>query len=280
MKVLPFKIPKPENNALIYQVDDAPLFYTKLHQHEEIQISIILEGDGDLIVGDTINRFRKNDVVALGGNVPHLFRSNPGTHNSQMLTLFFAKESFGKFFFDLIEFKELESFFQEIQAGIRLLENTEEVKTIFLQLETATQLERFTYFLQILGYFAKSKTQTLSSFIYRKIYSEDEGTRMSNVMNHAMNNFNTDLTLEEIASIATMTPNAFCRYFKERTNKTFFQFLNEIRLENACRLLKNKTELSIAEISERSGFRNMSNFNRKFKQYKAVSPTNYRKSGS
>ena len=278
MKVLPFKIPKPENNALIFQIDHADAFYNKLHQHEEIQISFILEGDGDLVVGDTINRYGKDDIVVIGGNVPHLFRSDESSGTpSHMLTLFFEKESFGKVFFELIELKELESFFRKAQSGMRLLENTAEVKAIFLQLENASGLDRFIYFLKILGYFSKSKTETLSSFISQKIYSEDEGERMSKVMNHAMSAFDTNITLEEISGIASMSPNAFCRYFKERTNKTFFQFLTEIRLEHACRLLQKNPDLSILEISELSGFRNLSHFNRKFRRYKGITPTAYRK---
>ena len=279
MKVLPFKIPKPENNALIYQEDRGVVFYNKLHQHEEIQISIILKGEGDLVVGDTINRYSANDIVVLGSNLPHLFRSDASNiEESHMLTLFFTKESFGKFFFDLIELKELESFFRKISAGIRLLDYKEEVKSTFLALEDASHLERFIHFLTILKHITVSKTEPLSSFIYQRIYTEDEGARMSNVMNHAMAEFDKDISLNEISEIANMTPNAFCRYFKQRTNKTFFQFLTEIRLEHSCRLLVKNKDISISEISDLSGFKNMSNFNRKFKQYKGLTPTAYRKS--
>ncbi|MDX2360603.1 MAG: helix-turn-helix transcriptional regulator [Crocinitomicaceae bacterium] len=281
MKVLPFKIPKPENNALIYQEDKGIAFYNKLHQHEEIQISIILKGEGDLVVGDTINRYTENDIVVIGSNLPHLFRSDSTSElDSSMLTLFFTKESFGKFFFDLIELKELETFFRKVDAGIRLLDHKEEVKSTFLVLKNSSHLERFIHFLNILKHITKSKTEALSSFIYQRIYSEDEGARMSNVMNHAMAEFNHDISLNEIAEIANMTPNAFCRYFKQRTNKTFFQFLTEIRLEHSCRLIVKNKDISIAEVSDLSGFKNMSNFNRKFKHYKGITPTSFRKSSS
>jgi len=278
VKVLPFKIPKPENSALIYQVDRTQGFYDKLHQHEEIQISLILEGEGDLVVGDTISRYKKNDIVMIGENLPHLFRSDMTyPSDSHMLTLFFTKDSFGDFFFDLIELKSLNALFRKVDSGIRLLEHQEEVRKLFLELENASQLERFICFLKILNYFTLSKTESLSSFIYQKVYSEDEGVRMSNVMNYAINEFSKEIKLEKVADLANMTPNAFCRYFKHRTNKTFFQFLTEIRIENACRLIERNKDLSIAEASYQSGFKNMSNFNRKFRQYKGMTPTNYRK---
>ena len=135
MKVLPFKIPKPENNALIYQVDRGDKLYNHLHQHEEIQISLIVKGEGDLVVGDTINRFKKDDVFVIGSNVPHLFRSELSQDDeSHMLTLFFTKKSFGNFFFELLEMRELESFFKRIDAGLQLEENIEDIKRLFLRL--------------------------------------------------------------------------------------------------------------------------------------------------
>ncbi len=278
MKVLPFRIPKPENNALVYQVDQGPAFYNKLHQHAEIQISVILEGEGDLVVGDTITRYAPGDIIVLGSHLPHLFRSDEQAGPSHMRSLFFSKESFGKVFFDLIELKELESLFQHLDSGIRVLENADEISDLLLDMEQASHLERFIGFLQILRLTSRSRTEALASFIYRKNYTEDEGTRMSNVMNHAISAFQTDITLDEISDVANMTPNAFCRYFRQRTNKTFFQFLTEIRIEHACRLLRKNNDLSIAEISERSGFRNLSNFNRQFRHYKGTTPTQFRKS--
>jgi len=280
VKVLPFKIPKPENNALIYQVDTGNQFYNHLHQHEEIQISIILKGEGDLVVGDTINRYSQDEIVVIGSNVPHLFRSDTSAiDESHMLTLFFTKESFGKVFFDLIELSELEALFKKIDSGIRIENKVEEIKKVFLSLEYQSHLERFISFLTILKHINNAKTKSLSSFIYSKIYSDDEGVRMSKVMNHAISNFQSNITLDEVSNLANMTPNAFCRYFKQRTDKTFFQFLLEIRLEFACRLLQSKKDMTVSEISDASGFKNISNFNRKFKEYKGLTPTTFRKGG-
>ena len=279
MKVLPFQIPKPDRSALIYQVDKTPIFYNHLHQHEEIQISIILAGEGDLIVGDTVNHFKPNDIFVIGSNSPHLFRNNPiEGYDAHMLTLFFTKESFGQFFFDLLELQTLQSVFRKIEAGIQLNENLEEIKLLFLDLEGQSHLERLISFLNILQLISLSKTRSLSSFIYRKVYSNDEGERMSKVMNYAISNHHKEISLADISNLANMTPNAFCRYFKRRTNKTFFQFLLEIRLEAACRLLKKDVDMSIAEASIASGFNNLSNFNRKFKEFKEVTPTQFRKS--
>lgn len=278
MKVLPFQIPKPEKSALIYQVDQAYQFYQHLHQHEEIQISILLEGEGELIVGDTVNYFKPNDIFIIGSNIPHLFRNNPiEGKEAHMLTMFFTKESFGASFFDLPEMQSLQPLLRKMESGLRILEHLPEMKSLFLRLADQPHFERFMTFLEIMKMASISKSEPLSSFIYQKVYSDDEGERMSKVMNHAITHFREPITLKEISDLANMTPNAFCRYFKKRTRKTFFQFLLEIRLEAAARLLKNETDMSIIAVSEASGFNNLSNFNRKFKEYKKVTPSAFRK---
>lgn len=278
MKVLPFKIPKTKNRAIIYQEDKEGFFYSQLHQHKEIQLSIVLEGEGDLVVGDTISRYRKGSVFVLGSQLPHLFKSDEFTSKeSHMLTLFFSKDSFGENFFDLVDLKDFEGFFEKSELGMRIQSNKELIKKYFLKLEEASQLEQMIIFFELVNLILKSKTTPLSTFIYDRVYTEDEGTRMNNVMNYAIDEFANNISLDQIADIANMTPNAFCRYFKKRTNKTFFQFLLEIRLENACRLLSRRNDYTISEISDHSGFKNISNFNRKFKEYKNTTPTNFRK---
>ena len=96
-------------------------------------------------------------------------------------------------------------------------------------------------------------------------------------MSYSMEHFNEPISLEDISAVAAMTKNAFCKYFKKRTNKTYMQFLNELRVEQACKLLMNRTDLTIAEIAERCGFQNISNFNRQFKTVKKMTPSRMQK---
>ncbi len=278
MKALPFKIPKTDNYALTFQEDQGTRFYDRFHQHEEIQISIILDGEGDLIVGDTVCHFAPNDVLILDGNMPHLFRSDPTDNgNAHMLSLFFTKDSFGKDFFGLSELRSLETLFRQIESGIKMQGGQSEIKSLFLEIKNASPLERLILFLKLLQHIHMSPSAPLASYVSTRSYTETEGERMNNVLNHTVNHFGREVTLQEIAEIAHLTPNAFCRYFKQRTRKTYFQFLMEVRLEHACRLLRKQPDLSVLEVSEASGFRNISNFNRKFKAYKGVTPTVFRK---
>jgi len=277
MKVLPFKIPKPEHHALIYQEDSELIFYDKFHQHGEIQDSFIKEGEGTLIVGDTINYYQKGDILVIGSNLPHVFKSDT-SHNikSHMLTLFFTKDAFGEAFFELEELKELKSFFKRTENGFKTASSTT-LALLFSELKSSSKLNRFILLLNILKALSITKSLALSSFIYEKQYTDIEGKRMSAVMEFTMNNYSNNISLDTIAKVASMTKNAFCKYFKKRTNKTYFRFLNELRVENASKLLLVNNDYSIAEIADQSGFNNISNFNRQFKSVKHLAPSDYKK---
>ena len=279
MKVLPFKIPKAQNLGLIYQEDKAAYFYDKLHQHEDIQLCTIIRGEGTLIVGDTINDYKSGDVLVIGSDLPHVFKSDTSIiEESFMISLFFTEQSFGKDFFSLDDFKELNSFFKKSLSGFKLISNQQKIQERFLSLQNASNLERFIGLFDILKIIKKSKTQALADFVYPKKYTDNEGKRMRDVMDFTIHHYDKNIDLDEIANKANMTPNAFCRYFKQRTNKTYFSFLNELRVENACKLLVGNKGLSVSEIAYQCGFKNLSNFNRKFKEVKNTTPSKYRKS--
>lgn len=277
MRVLPFKIPKPHQDAFYFQIDDGCVFYNKLHQHEEIQLSYIVEGSGTLIVGDSVNYYSRDDVLIIGSHLPHVFKSDDRITKSKMLTLFFTQESFGKDFFKIEELQELQQFFERSKHGFKLDSDNKHLKNLFFQMENASKLSQFLMLLQMLKIASTGDYKSLSSFIYDKKYSDIEGHRLRNVFEYTMNHFEGNISLDVVSEVANMTKNAFCKYFKKRTNKTYVQFLNELRLEHACKLLRDQNIYPIAEIAESCGFTNISNFNRQFKSLMGMTPLSYRK---
>lgn len=278
MKVLPFKIPKTEDDILIVQEDRGRTFYEKLHQHEEIQLSYVISGKGTFIVGDTIRDFQSDDVLLFGSNIPHVLKSDVSTEqDSYMISVFFTHNSFGKHFFTLPKLQNVKRLLNDASFGVKFQEHQAVLKLLFEAILNQKTIKRFATFFEILSILTESKYETVSSFINTKNYTDDEGKRMSAVFEFVMNHFDQKIVLEEIATIANMTPNAFCKYFKQRTNKTFFQFLTAIRIENACKFLSNQQQLSISDIAHYCGFFNISNFNRKFKEIKGITPTEFRK---
>lgn len=277
MKVLPFTIPKHKRDAIQVQEDKGDLFYELLHQHDEIQISLIVKGRGSMIVGDTINSYQENNIIVLGENIPHVFKSDPDkSKHSHMLSIFFTKQSFGESFFNTEELTSLASFFKRAENGFIISSESDSLKKLFLKIYNATKIDRFILFFQLLKELNTTKFKSLSSFVSLKKYSDNEGRRMSAVFEYTINNFQKEISLEDISHEAAMTKNAFCKYFKKRTNKTYVTFLNELRIEEACKLLQSKNELTVAEIAELTGFQNISNFNRKFKKLIDKTPKAYR----
>ncbi len=277
MKVLPFTIPKLKRDLIILQRDEGASFYDLLHQHEEIQLSYIEEGEGTLVVGDTVGFYQPGDIIVLGADLPHVFRSNQNSKvGSKMLSIFFTKNSFGANFFEIEELKSLSSFFDRTENGFKIISNQKRIFASFETIFKATRLQRFILFFQLLGQINSAKFEVLSSFHSKKKYGDREGRRMSAVYDYTINHFQQPISLDEIAQEAAMTKNAFCKYFKKRTNKTYITFLNELRIEESCRLMNTGTELNIAEIAEKSGFRNISNFNRKFREIKNSTPREYK----
>ena len=147
-----------------------------------------------------------------------------------------------------------------------------------LKLESQHKLKRLVSFLELLEELRQANTQALSKFVYAKSLSTNEGERLQLVFEFVFKNFQKPISLEKIAKMAFMTPNAFCRFFKQRTNKTFFQFLIELRVAHACQLLNQNKELNINIVADLSGFNSISNFNKKFKKIKGVTPTQYQQS--
>jgi AraC-like DNA-binding protein/quercetin dioxygenase-like cupin family protein len=277
LKVLPFKIPKPLHDALIYQVDFEDAFYDKLHQHEEIQMSWIAEGKGTLIVGDTVNNYKRDDIIVLGSNLPHVFKSDVSVgKKSHMVSLFFHKNGFGRDFFELEELREVLPFFKKSLHGFKVSSSKRKIISLFQNLENAKKIRRFIILLELLKLISRSNYSYLSSYINEKGFTDTEGKRMQDVFEYTMDHFKSEITLDTIAEVANMTKNAFCKYFKKRTNKTYSRFLNELRIEHACNILISKKECNIADIAELSGYKNLSNFNRQFQKHKQQKPTQYR----
>lgn len=137
--------------------------------------------------------------------------------------------------------------------------------------------DRLINFLQLLDALSKIKEyELLSTPFYAKNIRKLETDRLNQVIDYMMENYRHEITLDQLASIIDMNKASFCRYFKTRVHKTCTQFLNEIRITQACKLLLNQA-LNISEIGYEVGYNNISHFNRQFKLLTGASAKVYRK---
>jgi AraC-like DNA-binding protein len=283
-RVIPFKIPKSNKEFVRFQVDSARYFYDKLHQHPQWQLTVIVEGKGQLFVGDYIGRFEPGDIYLFSANLPHVFRSDAEYYDVQSpnkslgLTLFFDFEALGLIFSELEEFSGLYHWVQRTRGCYKLTGSLKvRIQEIFINMETQMGLERMITSLGILQLLQQSSQLILlNKMISLKDFSETEGKRMGQVMAYILSNSQGKLTLQDVAAVANLSKEAFCRFFKERTGKTFTEFVSQIRIHQACQLLQD-TDHSISEIAFQCGFQNMSYFNRAFKKFQGETPKEFRR---
>lgn len=281
MKVVPFKVPQTRKQAFRVQKERLPHFYDKLHQHHEIQLMWILESEGTLIAGDYVGRFEPGDLYIVGSGQPHVFRNdNIDEHsislNAASLSIYFDESYLGENFWMLEEMESIRKFLKESSRGFKILGNTRnKVQTLLDEMVKMQGLDRIVIFLQALQQLAGStELQPLSVIAPLESYSQSEGKRMNDILHFTFQQSHRKIYIDEVARLAHLSVEAFCRYFKTRTGKTYTNFLNEVRISNACKMMINK-ELSIQDVCYKCGFSNLSNFNRAFKKITGKTPSRY-----
>lgn len=273
-----------DNESFRMQEDKLSHFYDFLHYHPELQLTLILKSKGSAFIGDTICSFDEGDVFLLGPDLPHVFRNTKSiyedhaTNGIHALSVYFKTDSFGEKFFELPENLPIRDFLLKTARGLKFKgEMRNELKQSILLLNEKSGFDRLLHLLQLLSRLSgTAEFDYLSSVSFQQIHEETENKRIQQVSDFVMANYAREITLEEIASVSNMSVTSFCRFFKQRTRKTFTQFVNEVRVGHACRELIY-SDSNINEIAYRCGFNNISNFNRQFKDITRFTPTQYSK---
>jgi AraC-like DNA-binding protein len=250
------------------------------HYHPEVEILLVINGTGTRYVGDSVEPFFPGDLVMIGPNVPHEWCSdkNTGTGQSEAIYLLFNTEIMGNDFWNLPESKIILKIIQKSQRGIKLTGKTLEEGTLLMKaIDTSYGFSRIIQLLTILELIAfGNEYQYLASPVIQNEIDDRDSIRLNKVYKYAIDNLHEKISLDKAAGIANLSTPAFCRYFKKRTNKSFMQFLNEIRIGEACRFLVNENN-SVADICFNCGFNNISYFIRQFKKITGYTPLDYRK---
>lgn len=284
MKVLQFTIPVAHDKSVIIDQVELPYHYPYLHRHKEAQITWIQRGEGTLIAGNNMHDYSSGDIFLLGPNLPHLFKSSPeyfspdSDRSIKAFTLFFNPDGILAGLFDLPEMKAFKIFLQQHQQGFKIPQHYfNEVSSVMNGVKNTSGADNLIQFFNLLQSLMSinTKLEPLSTFGSLPAITENEGIRIGNIYNFIMQNYAEPITLEDVAKAAYMTPESFCRYFKKHTGNTFISFLNEIRINEACKkLIAHKFE-SISTVAYKCGFKSITNFNRVFKFVIGSSPREY-----
>lgn len=259
-------------------------FYNQWHFHPEIELIYIHEGRGTRFIGTDVHRFEPGELFLFGSNLAHMWRCDPeyflenSARKAEVTIIYFHHDFLGDKFFNVPELKSIESLLEKAKQGIKLTGDTKvRIKELMGKLSEAKGLERIITLLTILNTMANSKEKEYINSIYHEVNTErSEATRLNKVFQYVSDNFQRKISLSEIASVANLSTKGFCRYFKSKTRKTFYDFLLEVRVAHACNLLLEK-DMSIYEVCYDCGFNNLSNFNRYFKKIMNKPPSEYKR---
>lgn len=260
-----------------------PYFLRLWHFHPELELVYILKSEGTRFIGDSIERFREEEVVLIGANLPHMWLNDEQyfSETSDLIaegySVHFRRDFLGNDFLNAPELKAINNLVDIAQQGIKFVDLDISIRNEIGLLIDKDPFERMISFIKILNGLAKhEKKILLASKGYQNTLKGLKGQGMDKTYEFIFKNFNKSITLNEVAEVASMNPSAFSRFFKKVNRKTFKEYLNELRVGYACKLI-SEDKYNITRICFESGYNNISNFNRQFKRITGMSPSQYRK---
>jgi AraC-like DNA-binding protein len=275
------QIVSPEGSSFAVFNFASPRFQCPYHYHPEWELTLIQSGHGQRLVGDHLEPFAPGDLVLLGGNLPHTYFHSPdfdeGPRGARSLVIQFHPDLGGHFFKQAPECAGIRRLAQRCARGLVPGRKTSgQVIPLMHSLVPAPPLRRLALLLEILDLLAAdTRARPLASPGFHPEFNKHQAGRLERACEWITLHFREPITLRQAARQAHLTPEAFSRFFRRATNRTYVHFLNELRIGHACRLLLESEE-SVASIAFASGFENLSNFNRRFLEFKGLTPRSFR----
>ncbi|MFC5624014.1 AraC family transcriptional regulator [Algoriphagus winogradskyi] len=285
MKAHFHKVPIEPAKSFIIRFDPKPLTGNLWHYHPELELHYIIKGEGTQYIGDNVSNFSDGQMVFLGQNLPHAWRckeeyfDKDSTLQTATYVLQFHPTCFGPEFLNLPEADSIPVLFEKAKQGLLITGDTKlKIAELLQELEQAVSIKRLILLLEIIKTLAETEEyDTISpGYAYSHLSNLSEMHRLEKIYSYVLANYSNEINLSDIADLANLSPSAFCRYFKTMTNKTFFEFVIEIRISNACRALKENKQ-STQMICYECGFNTLSNFYRHFNKVTGMTPFAYKK---
>lgn len=284
MKIVKTNIASYTNTSLSVFSREESFFQSPFHSHPEFELVYILESHGKRIIGNSVESFESGDMVFLGDDIPHvwlndeIFYKGINSLKAKAIVIYFSRDLFGNSFYELPEAIEVKKFFSQAIKGVSITGQTNAI--ISKKMEKLLKKKGFEVvmgLIEILFLLSKSKDlRYINDDSYVPVSDENKNDRLAAVFQYVKSNYKEEISLDEISKIANLTPTSFCRMFKAKTKKPFVEYLNEIRVSNACKYLI-ETDLGISEIAYECGYKTASNFNKLFKKLIGTTPKEYRK---
>lgn len=268
------------NASFAFREFHLPRFTSPWHFHEEVELLHIREGRGRRFVGDSLEEYGPGDLVLLGSNLPHVWSSyskSTSTRYSHSLVIQFKPAFLGEPFLALPEWGPIRGLLGRAARGLRV-EGTlrDRVAQRMVEMLTQSPCERLSGLIEILAQLSTADLRPLASHGFAPVLDVHAQRRINRAYQYVMANLSATITLEGASAAAGMNPSAFSRYFALTMGKPFTRFVNELRIGRVCRDLM-ATDRSISELAFENGYESLSNFNRRFRELRGMSPQAFRR---
>ena len=255
-----------------YTTDEFDGFW---HYHPECELTYIVKSSGIRYVGNHLSNFHAGDMVLLGSNLPHCWKNG---HSHSGLAEAIVIQWHPCLFSDLPEFFGFRELMLRAQVGLRIRGINQELIDSVVQLTTLMPIERYIMLMKILGQLAdyNNPMNFLNHSSYRPSGSRKIELKLNKVQDFIDDNYMNGISLSDVSSFLRMSEQGFSRFFSKNMSRPFFVFLNEYRINVACQMLID-SDKSVSEIGYSCGFNTLSFFYQKFKEFKKVTPMEFRK---
>jgi AraC-like DNA-binding protein len=288
MRLLRTEITPFINDIMYVDLRDQPFLWSPFHSqptfhsHPELELVLIIEGFGKRIIGNKVEAFGPGDMVFMGSNLSHVWLSDQAFHEegsmlqSKAIVVYFNPKTLVKVFDSVKEFQSIRDMIQQSSKGIRIYGETRDIiADKLIELSTKTGYEKVVGLLGIMNLIAVSSDKYFIDDDKTVHHDDLRPDKLIEVINYIKENLSKQITLSQVAHIAGMTEQSFCRFFKKRTKKNYSQYLNDLRVTRAKELLI-QTDRPISDIAYLCGYNSDSHFCRIFKEHVGKSPFKYK----
>ena len=279
MEALYQKIEIEEGRLYIAKSTEVARFNNLFHYHPEYELIYINKGNGHCFIGNKFLEYKKGDLFLLGSNLPHSWKSNFNSQTSHSLVIQLNYKLWNE---NLLLGKELISINNILEQSKRGIQFHGEINKIIAKnmlsiISKDNSIESLLTIIMSLDMLSKwDKYMLITNPTYTPNLNKNNYKKVSNIYNYVHENYAAPIQLSDVSALINMTNSGFCRYFKKLTRRTFFSYLNDFRIEIACKLLA-ENELNHTDVCYKCGFQSISNFNKQFKLIMGFSPREYKK---
>lgn len=284
MKSIELRLPQDFDKSFVVFKEVGQYFPCPWHYHPEYELVLVVKSTGRRMVGDNIGYFNEGDLVCMGPLLPHVWVNDPvfinGNANylAEAIVIHFNDNFLGEKFLEIPEMEAFKNFLILSNQGMSFYgETRKQINTLMKEMVGMNGIQRLSSLLSIFDILSNTKEyELLASPGYVHNINSKSTDRLEKITEYIMENFDKDIALPEVADLANMAVTTFCNFFKEQYRTTFVEYLNSVRIGHACKLLSERNK-NIVEVAYQCGFNNLANFNRQFKKYKKMTPTEFRK---